>query len=123
MTDEAVRPHPAPKLTPMAPATQREQVAASLRLIRARYGSAAPWESWSVFGPHAQDVFGRHETAARMRSDAAIRLFHRRPSWRLLWAAVRWAFLSGVRRDGVYVVSFDAGEEIADVARIDNIGR
>lgn len=134
---------------PLRRPTQREQLEFAMRFIRERYGEIPPWETWdlhgalmssrslgrvsiltddappiawmsTVLGADAEEAMGRRETAALMRSDAAIRLFHRHPSWRLLWLAVKWAFLSGVRRDEdvIYAVSFKEGSHIADVARI-----
>lgn len=61
--------------------------AAALRFIKQRYSA------------NALEVMGRRSREATVRSEAAIRLFHLRPSPRLLWIAVSQAFLSGVRSD------------------------
>lgn len=78
------------------------------------------WYSTAPLGADGEEAMGRYETAARIRSEAAIRSFHVAPSWRRLWLAVKWAFLSGWRSDDerVYVVDFAAGAS-APVVRID----
>lgn len=43
------------------------------------------------------EAVGRMREAAERRCEAAIRLFHWRPSWRAFWRCVKWGFLSGWR--------------------------
>lgn len=54
------------------------------------------YRRWAGLTGTGLDALGLHASACARRSEAAIRLFHRRPSWRLLWLAVREAFLSGL---------------------------
>jgi hypothetical protein len=76
------------------------------------------WISDLIVGADGEEARGNRATAARMRSETAIREFHRRPSWRLWWLAVKWAVLAEFRHDGeVICVAFDAGKRLPDVSR------
>lgn len=78
-----------------------------LTFFRAEFGFDVPGAlashvlpmTWQGPPVHADaemfELLGMRATAARMRSEAAVRLFHRTPRWYLLKIAMWQAFLSG----------------------------